>query len=88
MVYKIQVNFCLILMFLVILRLGLDFIIMYLYVFVYYSLILVERIFCFSYIFIGLYGFYKYRFYIEYNLIVELYVQILFSEMIITKYYG
>lgn len=45
MVYKIQVNFCLILMFLVILRLGLDFIVMYLYVFVYYSLILMERIF-------------------------------------------
>lgn len=32
-------------MFLVILRLGLDFIVMYLYVFVYYSLILMERIF-------------------------------------------
>lgn len=45
MVYKIQANFCLILMFLVILRLGLDFIVMYLYVFVYYSLILMERIF-------------------------------------------
>lgn len=88
MVYKIQVNFCLILMFLVILRLGLDFIVMYLYVFVYYSLILMERIFCFSYIFIGLYGFYNYRFYIEYNLIVELNVLILFSEMIIIKYYG
>lgn len=88
MVYKIQANFCLILTFLVILRLGLDFIVMYLYVFVYYSLILVERIFCFSYIFIGLYGFYDNRFYIEYNLIVELNVLVLFSEMIIIKYYG
>lgn len=44
--------------------------------------------FCFSHILIGSYGFYNYRFHTEYNLIAELNVLILLSEMITTKHYG
>lgn len=42
--------------------------------------------FCFSHILIGSYGFYNYRFHTEYNLIAELNVLILLSEMITTNF--
>lgn len=66
-------------------RLGLDFTVMYLYVLVHYSSIPMERTFCFSHILIGSYGFYNYGFHTEYNLIAELNVLILLSEMITTN---
>lgn len=47
-----------------------------------------ERTFCFSHILIGSYGFYNYGFHTEYNLIAELNVLVLLSEMITTKHYG
>lgn len=69
-------------------KVRIGFTVMYLYVLVHYSSIPMERTFCFSHILIGSYGFYNYRFHTEYNLIAELNVLILLSEMITTKHYG